>query len=100
MAPHYDRYVDPNAEQNDLHMASADGVGDEAMDDAAEALREVEVEAAQPEPEIPDLSSLDPAQLDSMNIDELRAIARELDIPDRATITEKDELIAAIRQRL
>jgi hypothetical protein len=35
-----------------------------------------------------------------MNIDELRVEAKELDIPERATITEKDELIAAIRQRL
>jgi hypothetical protein len=100
MAPHFDRHVNSSAEQNALHTATADGVNDEAIEDAAEALREVEVEAAQPEPEIPDAASFDPSQLDYMNIDELRVVAKELDVPDRATITEKDELIAAIRQRL
>ena len=100
MAPHYDRHVDSSAEQNELHAASAGGVDDEAMEGAAEALREVEVEVEVAQPETSDVSSIDPAQLDSMNIDELRAVAKELDVPDRATITEADELIAAMRQRL
>jgi hypothetical protein len=99
MAPHYDRHADPSAAQNDAHIAAAGGIDEAAMDVAAEALREVEVEAAQPEPEIPDVSSLDAIELESMNIDELRLVAKELDIPDRATITEKEELLAAIRQR-
>jgi hypothetical protein len=35
-----------------------------------------------------------------MSIDELRAVANALDVPNRAQITEQDELIAAIRCRL
>ncbi len=98
MAPHYDRYADASAEQNALQEHSVGGVDPEALDDAAEALRQAEVEAAQPE--ALDISSLDASRLDSMNIDDLRAVAKELDIPDRATITEKDDLIAEIRRRL
>jgi len=98
MAPHYDRYADPSAEQNASNAAPVSGVDDQALEDAAEALRKVEVEAAQPE--IPDVSSLDPSQLDKMSIDELRAVAKELDVPDRGKIIEQDELIAAIRRRL
>ncbi len=41
-----------------------------------------------------------PIFLWSMNVDKLRAAAKALDVPDRAAITEKDDLIAAIRQRL
>jgi hypothetical protein len=99
MAPHFDRYAAPSAEQNDLPEPSG-AVDEDAMDDAAAALRGVEVEAAQPEPEIPDLTTLTLDQLEGMNIDELRVVAKELDVTDRATITEKDELIAAIRQRM
>ena len=98
MAPHYDRHADASAEHNALHKPSGGGVDEDSLENAAERLRAVEVEAAQPE--IPDVSSLDPSQLEATNIDELRAVAKELDVPDRATITEKDELIAAIRQRL
>jgi Rho termination factor, N-terminal domain len=98
--PHYDRHADASAEQNDLHTASPGGLDETAIDGAAEALRHVEVEAAQPEPDVPDVSTLDAVRLESMNIDALRVVAKELDIPDRATITDKDELIAAIRQRL
>jgi hypothetical protein len=67
------------------------------MEQAAEALRQTEVGAVQ---DVPDVSSINPSELDSMSIDELRAIANTLDIPDRSKITEQDELIAAIRQRL
>jgi hypothetical protein len=105
--PHYDRYADPSAEQNDLNTPSEAGIDNAALDGAAEALREVEVQAAKPEaPEgrtdssIVSIDSLTSSQLESMNIDELRAVAKELDIPDRATITDRDELIAAIRQLL
>jgi len=99
MAPHYDRFADASAEQNEeLIDPAGRGINDDALEGAAEALREVEVEAAQPD--VPDISSLTPSQLEQMNIDELREIAKELDIPDRATITEKDELIEAIRIRL
>ena len=57
--------------------------------------KQAEIEAASP-----DVSSLDAAELEHMTIDELRAVANALDVPDRAQITEQDELIAAIRQRL
>jgi hypothetical protein len=100
MAPHYDRHADDSAEQNDLHAVTAGSVDEGALDHAAAALREVELQAAQPEPAVPPVSSLDADDLEAMNIDELRVVAKELDVPDRATITEKDELIAAIRQRL
>jgi hypothetical protein len=66
-----------------------------AMEKAAEALRAVEVEAAEP-----DVSNLTTADIESINIDELRAVAKALDLPDRETITEQDELIAAIRRCL
>jgi hypothetical protein len=98
--PRFDRHGDASAEQNDLHIPSEGSVDDAAMADAAAALRKVEVEAVQPEPEIAEASSFDAFRLESMNIDELRVVAKELDVPDRATITEKYDLIAAIRQRL
>jgi hypothetical protein len=65
------------------------------MGDAAEALRQAEVEAVNP-----DVSSLTAAQLEQLSIDELRAVAKALDVPGRAQITEQDELIAAIRRCL
>jgi hypothetical protein len=67
------------------------GPDDEAIEDAAEALRQAEIEAA-----LPDLNSLDWAQLKRMSIDELRAVAKVVDVPGRAQITEQDELIEAI----
>jgi hypothetical protein len=98
--PHYDRFAGPGAEQNDLLRSSSGELDEAAIDDAAEALRAVEVEAVQPEPNVPDVSQLSAADVEAMNIDELRVVAKELDVPDRATITERDELVAAIRQRL
>jgi hypothetical protein len=71
------------------------GPDDEAMDAAAEAMRQAEVEAV-----LPDLASLDAAQLEQMSIDELRAVAKALDVPGRAQISEQDKLIEAIRRRL
>jgi hypothetical protein len=98
MSPHYDRFANASAEQNDLHEPAIGGPDDDAMEDAAEALRQAEVEAVQPD--VPDVSSLDPSQLEQMSIDELRVVAKELDVPDRAQITEQEELIAAIRRYL
>lgn len=66
-----------------------------AMVDAAEAVREVEVEAV-----APDVTHLNNEKLQHMNIDELRSIAKQLDIPHRETITEQDELVAAIQRNL
>ena len=98
MAPHYERPQDPATGAGPAISPLGGGPEDEAIDEAADALRDVEVAAAQPD--IPDLSSLDASKLESMNIDELRVVAKELDVPDRATITEKDELVDAIRRCL
>jgi hypothetical protein len=97
--PHYERHANPSAEQNDLAGESL-AFDETAMEDAAEAIREVEVKAVRPEPEVPDPSTLDAAELQNMSIDDLRVIAQRLDIPDRGKITEQDELIAEIRKRL
>jgi len=35
-----------------------------------------------------------------MSIDELRALAAKLDVPNRGAITDQDQLIAAIRARM
>lgn len=64
---------------------------------AAEALREVEVVAQEP---APSTTNVRVDALESLNIDELRAVAKELDVPDREKIIEKDELVAAIRRIL
>jgi hypothetical protein len=68
------------------------------INQAAEALREVEIEAVDPEP-VESVKSVG-VDLEAMNIDELRVVAKELDVPEREKITEADELIAAIRKRL
>jgi hypothetical protein len=98
--PHYDRHADASAEQNQVHESTAGGVDTDAVEDAAEAIRDAEIQAVRPDPEIPDLLAIDAAQLESMSIDELRVVAKQLDVPDRSKITEQDDLIAAIKQRL
>jgi hypothetical protein len=74
-------------------------VDEAAMADAAEAIREVEVETAENNAE-PDVQNLNREKLLHMNIDELRVVAKQLDIPDREQITEKSELVAAIQRCL
>lgn len=96
MSPHYQR-PEPASAPEPAPSVIGSGPDDEAMEDAAEALRQVEVEAVQPDP---DVDSLCASQLERMSIDELRAVARVLDVPDRSKITEQDELIEAIRRRL
>ena len=95
--PHYDRHADASAEQNDFIDSPSNEFDEDAAEAAAEVLREADIEAAQEEF---DASSVDAAKLDGMSIDELRLIAKQLDVPDRERITEQDELIAAIRRRL
>jgi hypothetical protein len=97
--PHYDRNAAASAEQNEFREPEGP-VDEAAMEDAAEAIREVEIKAVRPDPEIPNISALDAAKLERMSIDELRVIAKELDIPHRSQITEQDELIAEIKKRL
>jgi hypothetical protein len=96
MAPHYER-PQSLAETTPAPGNIGSGPDEDAMEDAAEALRQVEVEAVQPDP---DVHSLNAADLERMSIDELRAVARVLDVPDRSKITEQDELIEEIRRRL
>lgn len=92
--PHYDRHGGVNESTigvNDSVLAD----DEDAMEEAAQALREVEVEAVQPNKQVPDEK-----RLESMSIDELRALAAKLGVPNRGAITEQDQLIAAIRQRM
>jgi hypothetical protein len=96
MSPHYERPL-PASSADSAHSTIGSGPDDEAMEDAAEALRQAEVEAVQPDP---DVNSLSASQLERMSIDELRAVARVLDVPDRSKIIEQDDLIEAIRRRL
>ncbi len=70
-------------------------VDEAAMADAAEAIRGAELEAAEP-----DTDGLNREKLLHMNIDELRIVAKKLDIPDREHITEQVELVAAIQRSL
>jgi len=94
VSPHYDRQTSLS-EPAGLRNEFGSGPDNEAMDGAAEALRQVEVESVQP-----DVSPADDKQLENMSIDELRKLAAELDVPDRGTITQQDELLAAIRRRM
>jgi len=92
--PRYDRHSDMTGasviqKQRSVAQSST------TIDDAAQALRQAELEAAQPEN-----VKRDSVALESMSVDELRTLANELDIPNRAQITEQEELIVAIRQRL
>jgi hypothetical protein len=94
MAPHYEP-PRPVAETSPTPGNISGGPDDEAMENAAKALRQAEVEAV-----APDVNSLNASKLDEMSIDELRAVAGMLEVPDRSKITEQDELIEAIRRRL
>ena len=92
--PHYERPADlypPTSGQGDSVLDD----DEDAMDEAAQALREAEVEAVQPIK-----TSADAARLENMSIDELRALAAKLDVPNRGAITEQDQFITAIRERM
>ena len=95
MSPHYDRNFGTTQE-----LAGNGDRGEtppaNAIDSAAEALREVELESAQPAKPNPYLGDED---LDAMSIDELRELAASLNVPHLAQVVSKDELIAAIRGR-
>ena len=97
MASHYDRHADASAEQNDFIESPSNQLDDKAVEVAAEALREADIEAAKEEF---DVSTLDSSKLDRMSIDELRILAMQLDVPNRSTIIDRDELVAAIQRRL
>ena len=92
--PHYDRH----ARSYESTVAGVDSVLDDdrdAMEEAAEALREAEVEAV-----LPNKTSANSAPVENMSIDELRALAAKLEVPNLGAITEQDQLIAEIRDRM
>lgn len=94
MSPHYQRHKfrsTPPAATGVLDR----GPNNEALSSAAEVLREAEVEGVRS-------SATEAAtpRLEELSVDELRKLAAELDVPNRAQITEQDDLIKAIRQRL
>jgi hypothetical protein len=67
---------------------------------AAESLRAADVESVQEDLRAADPAGITPEQLEGMSIDELRALAAEFGVPERAQITEQDERIAEIKKRL
>lgn len=90
-------------------VAFADAtVPDDELADAAEAVRAAEIEAVQEHDSGADASPLEvmkslqltPEDLEGMSIDEVRAVANMLDVPNRETITEKSELIREVLRRL
>jgi hypothetical protein len=97
MSPHYDRHIDLTGNAESSEASPGGPLDDAAAENAAGALREVEIEAAQEDSDVPNVDS---SRLEQMTIDELRVLARKLDIPDRGTIIEQDELIEEIRKRL
>lgn len=94
MPPRYERRTDFFSTAV-MHRDLSTSGSDAAHEDAAAAIRAAEIEAVQPT-----TPPKDTLQLENMSIDELRKLAAELDVPDRAQIIEQDELIAAIRERL
>jgi len=94
---------DGKVNRNAMFEEEMNYVDEAAMADAAEAVREVEVDAAEAEAagkEVPDVSQLNKEKLLHMNIDELRIVAKQLEVPDRESITDQDELVAAIQRSL
>jgi hypothetical protein len=92
--PHYDRHFGVSRSTDGQSDSVLDD-DEDAMDVAAQALREAEVEAVRPNP-----VTADQTLLANMSIDELRALAAKLDVPNLGAITEQEQLIAAIRQRM
>ena len=90
--PHYDRH----ARGYDSTSGRGESVLDDdkdAMDEAAQALREAEAV-------VPNKTSAGSPQLEKLSIDELRALAAKLDVPNRGAITDQAQLVAAVRERM
>jgi len=96
--PRYDRHSDRSGASL-FRPSPSGGSSGSAIFKAAEALRETELEAAQPET-AGATGGLESYDLAGMSIDELRELARELDVRNNGQIIERDELLAAIRDRL
>ena len=89
---------------------AAEPITTEDISDAAEALREVEMEAAREDFKAESADTVEwagsppveqeyviPVNLEELSIDELRAVAGMLRIPNYAQITDQDELTDIIR---
>jgi hypothetical protein len=100
MSPHYDRPQQVDSGSIAESGSQNSGLNEEVMAEAAEALRVADVESVQEEVREIDPVGITPEQLEQMSIDELRALAAVFNVPDRAQITEQDELIAEIKKRL
>ena len=92
--PHYDRHARGYESSGGLGESVLDDDKD-AMDEAAQALREAEVGAV-----LPNKTSAGSAQLEKLSIDELRALAAKFDVPNRGAITDQAQLVAAVRERM
>lgn len=95
--PRYDRHSDFRS--SPLRSQREGSPSGSVILKAAQALRDTELEAAQPD--LPTAATPPKsADLESLSIDELRELAKQLDIPNRAQITEQSDLIVAIRERM
>ncbi len=96
--PHYDRHSRVNESFSSSERGESDSIFDDDRDvlgDAAQALREVEVEAVRPAKRAGkehDFSSL--------SIEDLHTFAAKLNVPTREAMTQRAQLIAAIRAHL
>ncbi len=97
MSRHYTRQSSPS-EIVTQRVENGDRSEDDVLTDAGDALREADIEAAGLAAEPGDAN--DGLQLETLSIDELRAMASELNVPNLGQIVEQSELIAAIRERL
>jgi hypothetical protein len=89
---------------------ASESITTDEISDAAEALRSVEIEAAREDFEADTSDTVEwtgpppvedeyviPVNLEELSIDELRAVASMLRVPDYVTITDQEELMAIIR---
>jgi hypothetical protein len=91
---HYERHVGV-ARSAVAQSEAGDRLHDDAWANAAAALRHAEVQSVQP-----NVADLDPSQLENLTMNDLWALADSLDLPNRDAIAERQQLIAAIRERL
>lgn len=92
--PRYDRHSDMTG-ASVFRRQPSNTPNSATISDAAAALRQAELDSAQPESVVSGS-----ADLESKSVDELHHLASKLGIPNLAQIVERDQLIAAIRQRM
>jgi hypothetical protein len=97
---HYD-VQNTRAGAADVDRPVLEDLADEMVaDEAAAVLHRTELEATATDLPEPNPAAISPADLERLSIDELRTLARALDVPGRSQITEQQELIDAIRRHL